>query len=51
MYLAEKLHYRAIKMNIKLYRWERALSLVKKLKTHADTLLGSFVILKNSSLP
>lgn len=27
-------------MNIKLYRWDRAMALVKKLKTHADTLLA-----------
>ena len=36
------MYYRAIKMNIKLYRWDRALGLVKKFKTHADTLLGNF---------
>ena len=40
LYLSKGLNYRAIKLNIKLYRWERAVQLVKKLKVHADTLLA-----------
>lgn len=35
-----KLYYRAIKMNIKLFRWERALDLAAKYKTHIDTVVG-----------
>lgn len=35
-----KLFYRAIKMNIKLYRWERALDIALKHKTHLDTVVG-----------
>lgn len=34
-------------MNIKLYRWERALDLVKKFKVHAETLLGNFFVVIN----
>jgi intraflagellar transport protein 80 len=34
------MYYRAIKLNIKLYRWDRAVQLVKKFKVHADTLLA-----------
>ncbi|GAX72717.1 hypothetical protein CEUSTIGMA_g173.t1 [Chlamydomonas eustigma] len=33
------LFYRAIKMNIKLYRWERALDLAQQYKLHIDTVL------------
>ena len=40
LYLGEKFYYRAIKMNIKLYRWDRALTMVKKYKVHADTQLA-----------
>lgn len=32
--------YRAIKMNIELYRWNRALDLAVKYRTHLDTVLG-----------
>jgi intraflagellar transport protein 80 len=32
--------YRAIKMNIRLYRWHRALELAVSNKTHVDTVLG-----------
>lgn len=38
--LQAKLFYRAIKMNIKLYRWEWALELALKYKTHLDTVIG-----------
>lgn len=31
--------YRAIKMNIKLFRWDRALDLAKQYKQHVDTVL------------
>jgi intraflagellar transport protein 80 len=41
LYLAKGLSYRAIMMNVKLYRWDRAVQLVKKLKAHADILLAS----------
>lgn len=40
LYLSKQMYYRAIKMNIKLYRWDRAVQLVKKHKVHADTLLS-----------
>lgn len=33
------LYYRAIKMNIKLFRWEQALKLAVKYKTHVDTVI------------
>ncbi len=32
--------YRAIKMNIKLYRWERALEIAVNNKTHVDTVIA-----------
>jgi hypothetical protein len=32
--------YRAIKMNVRLFRWHRALELSVKYKTHTDTVLG-----------
>jgi intraflagellar transport protein 80 len=38
--LQAKLFYRAIKMNIKLFRWDRALDLAIKNKTHVDTVLA-----------
>lgn len=38
--LQAKMYYRAIKMNIKLYRWDRALDLAIKHKTHVDTVLA-----------
>lgn len=31
--------YRAIKMNIKLFRWDRALDLAQQYKQHVDTVL------------
>lgn len=34
------LAYRAINMNITLFRWNRALDLALKYKTHVDTVLG-----------
>lgn len=34
------LTYRAIKLNIELYRWNRALDLAVKYRTHLDTVLG-----------
>ena len=38
--LQAKLYYRAIKMNIKLYRWDRALEIAINNRTHVDTVLG-----------
>jgi len=38
--LQAKLYYRAIKMNIKLFRWDRALDLAIKHKTHVDSVLA-----------
>eukprot|EP00744_Colponema_vietnamica_P004654 GILI01006912.1.p1 GENE.GILI01006912.1~~GILI01006912.1.p1 ORF type:complete len:758 (-),score=200.90 GILI01006912.1:92-2365(-) len=38
--LQAKLIYRAIKLNIRLFRWERALELAVQHKTHVDTVLG-----------
>lgn len=38
--LQAKLFYRAIKLNIKLYRWEKALDLALTYKTHVDTVVG-----------
>eukprot|EP00727_Mastigamoeba_balamuthi_P006738 m51a1_g2685 putative intraflagellar transport protein 80 homolog (728) ;mRNA; f:749144-752031 len=32
--------YRAIKLNIRLFKWERALDLAVKYKTHIDTVMG-----------
>ncbi len=32
--------YRAIKMNINLYRWNRALDIALKFKTHIDTVMA-----------
>ena len=38
--LSARLFYRAIKMNIKLYRWERALDIAINNKTHVDTVIA-----------
>ena len=38
--LQAKLYYRAIKMNIKLYRWDRSLEIAINNRTHVDTVLG-----------
>eukprot|EP00826_Nyctotherus_ovalis_P052873 TRINITY_DN6785_c0_g1_i1.p1 TRINITY_DN6785_c0_g1~~TRINITY_DN6785_c0_g1_i1.p1 ORF type:complete len:450 (+),score=165.02 TRINITY_DN6785_c0_g1_i1:804-2153(+) len=38
--LQAKLFYRAIKMNIKLFKWERALEIAVRNKTHVDTVLA-----------
>ena len=38
--LQAKLYYRAIKMNIKLYKWERALDIALANKKHVDTVIG-----------
>lgn len=35
-----RLYYRAIKLNIKLYRWERALDIAISNKTHVDTVIA-----------
>eukprot|EP00351_Strombidinopsis_sp_SopsisLIS2011_P002074 CAMPEP_0116879624 /NCGR_PEP_ID=MMETSP0463-20121206/11438_1 /TAXON_ID=181622 /ORGANISM="Strombidinopsis sp, Strain SopsisLIS2011" /LENGTH=234 /DNA_ID=CAMNT_0004529159 /DNA_START=1451 /DNA_END=2155 /DNA_ORIENTATION=+ len=35
-----RLYYRAIKLNIKLYRWEKALDIAVNNKTHIDTVIA-----------
>ena len=40
IFIQNKLYYRAIKLNIKLFRWERALELALNFKLHIDTVLG-----------
>lgn len=40
IYLQNKLYYRAIKMNIKLYHWDRALELAQNYKVHLDTVVA-----------
>jgi len=37
--LSAKLYYRAIKLNIKMYKWDRALEIAVNNKTHVDTVL------------
>jgi intraflagellar transport protein 80 len=37
---APPLIYRAIKLNIVIYRWNRALDIALKFKVHVDTVLG-----------
>lgn len=32
--------YRAVKMNIRFYRWSRALDIAIKFRSHVDTVLG-----------
>ncbi len=38
--MTAKLFYRAIKMNVKLYRWDRALDIAINNKTHVDTVIA-----------
>ena len=38
--LAARLYYRAIKLNIKLYKWDRALEIAVNNKTHVDTVIA-----------
>jgi len=38
--LQARLFYRAIKLNIKLYKWERALDIAVQNKTHVDTVIA-----------
>lgn len=38
--LNAKLFYRAIKLNIKLYKWDRALDIAIQQKTHVDTVIA-----------
>ena len=38
--LQARLIYRAIKMHIKLFKWERALDLAKRFKVHIDTVIA-----------
>ena len=37
---APPLVYRAVMLNIRLYRWDRALEVATKFKSHIDTVLG-----------
>ena len=38
--LTARLFYRAIKLNIKLYKWDRALAIAVENKTHVDTVIA-----------
>tara|TARA_B110000285_G_C15106873_1_gene608551 strand:+ start:1625 stop:2152 length:528 start_codon:yes stop_codon:yes gene_type:complete len=38
--LTARLFYRAIKLNIKLYKWDRALSIAVENRTHVDTVVA-----------
>merc|ERR1712166_1654469 len=38
--IGARLFYRAIKLNIKLYRWDRALQIAVENKTHVDTVIA-----------
>ena len=38
--LSARLFYRAIKLNIKMYKWEKALEIAITQKTHVDTVIG-----------
>ncbi len=38
--LTARLYYRAIKLNIKLYKWDRALEIAVNNKTHVDTVIA-----------
>ena len=38
--LQARLYYRSIKLNIKLYKWDRALEIAVNNKTHVDTVVA-----------
>ena len=38
--MSARLYYRAIKMNIKLYKWDKALDIAIAQKTHVDTVIA-----------
>lgn len=38
--LGARLYYRAIKLNIKMYKWDRALEIAVNNKTHVDTVIA-----------
>ena len=38
--MSARLFYRAIKMNIKLYKWDKALDIAIAQKTHVDTVIA-----------
>ena len=38
--MSARLFYRAIKMNIKMYKWEKALDIAIAQKTHVDTVIA-----------
>ena len=35
-----RLYYRAIKLNIKMYKWDRALEIATQNRTHIDTVIA-----------
>jgi len=38
--MGARLYYRAIKMNIKMYKWDKALDIAIAQKTHVDTVIA-----------
>lgn len=38
--LSARLFYRAIKLNIKMYKWDRALAIAVDNRTHVDTVVA-----------
>ena len=38
--MSNRLYYRAVKMNIKAYKWDRALQIAVQNKTHVDTVIA-----------
>lgn len=40
IYIQNKFYYRAIKMNINAYKWDRALKLARDFKSHLDIVVA-----------
>ncbi len=40
IYIQNKFYYRAIKMNINSYKWDRALKLAREFKSHLDIVVA-----------
>lgn len=40
IYIQNKYHFRAIKMNINAYKWDRALKLSRDFKSHLDIVVA-----------
>lgn len=38
--MGARLYYRAIKMNIKMYKWDKAMDIAIAQKTHVDTVIA-----------